>query len=286
MTARIQPAASGDRAGPRRLALLSDEDGHDAAARPDPIRVLIADGHALVRAGFRALLERDARMTVVGEAATGEEAVALAGAGDPDVVLLDALLPGLDCVEATRLVSGELGPAVMVLTSSEGDERMFAALRGGASGLLAKDAEPDQLVHAVDALARGETLLSPSLTRRLIAELRCRPEPACPAIGRLTELTRREREVVGLVGLGLSNDEIAARLVISPSTAKTHVSRAMIKLDARDRAGLVVFAYETGLVTPRTPAGAAGLPVARSASSSATAGTTARQAITAAHMNV
>ena len=138
----------------------------------------------------------------------------------------------------------------MLMTVSEGDERIFAALRAGASGLLLKDSEPAELVRAVEALARGEALLSPSLTRRLIAELASRPEPACPSSELLDELTAREREVVALVGLGLSNNEIAERLVVSPATAKSHVSRAMVKLDAGSRAQLVVFAYETGLVVP------------------------------------
>jgi DNA-binding NarL/FixJ family response regulator len=218
------------------------------------VRVVIADGHALVRAGFRVLLERGQRIKVVGEAASGEEAVALTGRISPDVVLIDAGLPGLDSVEATRRMASETGIAVMLLTASEGEERIFDALRAGARGLLLKDTEPAELVHAVDALARGETLLSPILTRRLIAELASRPEPSLPSPALLEELTPREREVVALVGHGLSNDEIAERLVVSPATAKTHVSRAMVKLDAHDRAKLVVFAYEAGLVAPRSEA--------------------------------
>jgi DNA-binding NarL/FixJ family response regulator len=218
------------------------------------VRVVIADGHALVRAGLRVLLEGEERIRVVGEAISGEEAVALTGRISPDVVLIDAGLPGLDSVEATRRMASQSGVAVMLLTASEGEERMFDALRAGASGLLLKDAEPAELVRAVDALARGEALLSPILTRRLISELAARPEPSLPSPELLDELTPREREVVALVGHGLSNDEIAERLVVSPATAKTHVSRAMVKLHAHDRAKLVVCAYECGLVAPRTEA--------------------------------
>jgi DNA-binding NarL/FixJ family response regulator len=235
---------------------------HDLSAAPPrvvvaastAVRVVIADSQAVVRAGFRVLLEGDQRIRVVGEAATGEEAVALAHRTLPDVALVDAGLPGLDSVEATRRMASESGVAVMLLTASEGDERIFAALRAGAGGLLLKDAEPAELVSAVDALARGEALLSPILTRRLIAEFAARPAPSSPSPELLDELTAREREVVALVGHGLTNDDIAERLVVSPATAKTHVSRAMVKLHARDRAKLVVFAYEAGLVVPRAEA--------------------------------
>jgi DNA-binding NarL/FixJ family response regulator len=232
----------------------------DRASRPNPrghavlsreIRVLVADGQAVVRAGFRALLEAEQRIRIVGEAATGEEAVALAQRIRPDVVMIDAMLPGLDSVEATDRMFAETGVAVMLLTVCEGDKRIFAALRAGASGLLFKDTEPAELVRAVEALARGEVLLSPTLTRRLIAEFISRPEPACPSPELLDELTPREREVVALVALGLSNREIAEQLVVTPATAKAHVSRAMIKLHAHDRAKLVVFAYEAGLAAPR-----------------------------------
>ena len=233
-----------------------------APARP-AVRVLVADGQALVRAGFRALLEADARIRVAGEASTGEEAVALTARIRPDVVLLDAGLPGDGCVEVTGRLFGESGAAVMLLTASERDERIFPALRAGASGLLLKDTEPAELVRAVHALAHGQALLSPGLTRRLISELASRPEPANPSSELLAELTAREREVVALVGHGLGNEEIAERLVVSPATAKTHVSRAMVKLHARDRAKLVVFAYETGLVVPRADAA---LPAAESLS--------------------
>jgi DNA-binding NarL/FixJ family response regulator len=214
--------------------------------------VLIGDGQALVRAGFRLLLDTDERVAVVGEAATGEEAAALAGRLRPDVVLIDSGLPGLDCVQATRRISSEAGLAVLLLTASEDDDRILPALRAGASGLLVKDAAPRELVRAVTALARGEALLSPSLTGRLISEYAATPEPSAPRSDRVDELTAREREVVTLVALGLSNDEIAERLVISRNTAKTHVSRAMFKLGAQTRAKLVVFAYETGLAVPRS----------------------------------
>jgi DNA-binding NarL/FixJ family response regulator len=213
-------------------------------------RLLIAGGDALLRAGLRVLLEANGHVTVAGEAGTGEEAVAAARRISPDVVLLDEDMPGPDCVEVTRRMVSEAKVAVMVLTSSEGDDRMFAALRAGASGLLLKDAEPAELVRAVDALAKGGGVLSPGLTRWVIAELASRPAPAYHSSELLEELSVREREVVALVGLGLSNREIAERLVISPATAKTHVSRAMVKLRVGARAQLVVLAYEAGLVVP------------------------------------
>jgi DNA-binding NarL/FixJ family response regulator len=218
------------------------------------VRVLIADAHALVRAGFRALLEDTERIAVVGEAGDGVQAVALARRLRPDVVLLDADLPGLDCVEATRQLLAEPGGAVMLLTGSVSDDRLFDALRVGASGLLLKDTEPTELVRGVELLARGEALLSPGVTRRLIAELASRPEPELPDSDLIDELTAREREVMTLVALGLTNEEIGERLVVSRATAKTHVSRAMVKLHARDRAQLVVFAYESGLTRPRADA--------------------------------
>jgi DNA-binding NarL/FixJ family response regulator len=191
---------------------------------------------------------------VVGEAATGEQAVALASRTRPDVVLIDARLPGLDSVEVTGRISAGSGTAVMLLIASAGDERTFAALRAGASGVLLKDTEPAELVRAVELLARGEALLSPSLTRDVIAELASRPQPADQSPELLAELTAREREVVALVALGLSNGEIAERLVISPATAKTHVSRARVKLHARNRAKLVAVAYKAGLMSPRIKA--------------------------------
>jgi DNA-binding NarL/FixJ family response regulator len=223
-------------------------------AAPRATRVLIADGAALFRAALRALLEADGGITVVGEATTGEDAIAVARRIRPDVVLIDERLPGGDCLEVTSRIVSELGVAVLLLTASEGDERAFAALRAGAYGLLLKDTEPAELVRAVDALAQGGALLSPSLTRRLIAELGSQPAAACPDSELLDELSPREREVVALVGHGLSNGEIAERLVVSPATAKTHVSRAMVKIGVRDRAQLVVLAYESGLVVPSAQA--------------------------------
>jgi DNA-binding NarL/FixJ family response regulator len=216
------------------------------------IRVLVADGQALVRAALRVLLDADPRITVVAEASTGLEALALARQVRPDVAMIDAALPGFDAGEARSQMLSESGVAVLLLSASEDDERMLSALRAGARGVLLKDTEPAQLVHAVELLAAGEALLSPGLTRRLIAELASRPEPADASPELLDELTAREREVVGLVALGLSNGEIAEQLVISPATAKTHVSRAMLKLQVRDRAKLVVLAYKAGLVLPRS----------------------------------
>jgi DNA-binding NarL/FixJ family response regulator len=224
-----------------------------AGAAP-AVRVLIADGQALVRAGFRALLEPGRRISVVGEAATGEEAVAEARRLRPDVVLLDAMLPGLNCVEATGRILADPGIAVMLLTGTEQDERLFATLRAGARGLLLKDTEPAEFVRAIELLARGDALLSPSLTRRLIAELASVPDPRLPNSELLDELTPREREVVALAALGLTNPDIAERLVISPATSKTHVSRAMLKLGAHDRGQLVAFAFHAGLAVPRTQA--------------------------------
>jgi DNA-binding NarL/FixJ family response regulator len=217
-----------------------------------PVRVLVAHGQALVRAGLRALLEAAQRITVVGEASTGEDAVALARRLRPDVVMIDMRLPGLDSVEATGRMSAQEGVAVMLLTDNE--ERIVAGLRAGATGLLLTDTEPAELERALEAVAQGEARVSPGLTRRLIAELTARPEPTAPSSELLDELTARERDVVALVGHGLGNDEIAERLVVTPATAKTHVSRAMVKLHAHDRAKLVVFAYEAGLVVPRRTA--------------------------------
>ena len=213
------------------------------------IRVLLADDQTLVRAGFRVLLERANDIEVVGEATNGTEAVELTRRHRPDVVLMDIRMPEADGIEATRRIladEGIAGTRIIVLTTFELDEYVFEALRAGASGFLLKDIDPDDLRNAVRVAARGEALLSPSVTRRLIDEfVRKSPSPRDP--GRLQELTAREREVVTLVAEGLSNDEIGARLYMSPATAKTHVSRAMAKLGARDRAQLVVIAYETGL---------------------------------------
>jgi len=216
------------------------------------IRVVLADDQALVRAGFRALLNAQSDVEVIAEAADGNEAVAAAREHRPDVMLMDIRMPGLDGLEATRKISGDptlAGVHILILTTFEEDEYVFEAIRVGASGFLVKDTEPVELVRAVRVVAGGDALLSPGVTRRLIGEFATRAKKA-PESTTLDVLTEREREVVALVGEGLTNDEIAERLVVSPATAKTHVSRAMIKLAARDRAQLVVLAYESGLVRP------------------------------------
>ncbi|WP_030559159.1 response regulator [Streptomyces aureocirculatus] len=216
------------------------------------IRVLLADDQSLVRAGFKALLDAQADIEVAGEAPDGEEAVRLVRQLRPDVVLMDIRMPVLDGLAATRRITGEAdldGVKVVMLTTFELDEYVFEAIRSGASGFLVKDTEPEELLRAVRAVVAGDALLSPGVTRRLIGEFAARSkEPT--AAGTLSELTEREREVMALVGIGLSNEEIARRLVVSPLTAKTHVSRTMVKLNARDRAQLVVLAYESGLVRP------------------------------------
>jgi DNA-binding NarL/FixJ family response regulator len=217
----------------------------------DVIRVLIADDQDLVRLGLRTLLDSEDGMAVVGEAADGMRAVQLARNLRPDVVLMDVRMPGIDGIEATRRIVADPqlgGVRVIVLTTFELDEYVFDALRFGASGFLIKDTKPAELLRAVRLVSEGEALLSPSVTRRVVAEFANRAPRITRPHPQLDTLTEREREIAGLVGEGLSNDEIAARLVVSPATARTHVSRAMIKLGARDRAQLVVFAYQSGLV--------------------------------------
>jgi DNA-binding NarL/FixJ family response regulator len=223
------------------------------------IKVLLADDQVLVRAGLKILVDSAPDLEVVGEAATGREAVELARQARADVVLMDIRMPELDGLEATRQIIADedlAGVRVLVLTTFEVNEYVFQALRAGASGFLGKGAEPDDLLDAIRVVARGDALLSPAATKGLIARFLSQPDqlPRPPAPEQLSVLTEREREIVALVATGATNDEIADRLEVSPLTVKTHVSRALLKLGARDRAQLVVLAYETGLVRPGSPA--------------------------------
>jgi DNA-binding NarL/FixJ family response regulator len=216
------------------------------------IRVVLADDQDLVRAGFRLLLDAQEDIEVVGEAGDGDEAVRLARRHRPDVVLMDIRMPGTDGLAATREIAADerlAGVRVVILTTFELDEYVFEAVRSGASGFIVKNTKPVELLQAVRAVAAGDALLSPSVTRRLIREFAARTRQA-PPMPSLDTLTDREREVMVLVAEGLTNDEIAERLFVSRLTAKTHVSRAMVKLGARDRIQLVVIAYESGLVRP------------------------------------
>ncbi|MER5261300.1 response regulator transcription factor [Actinosynnema sp. NPDC002837] len=216
------------------------------------IRVVLADDQALVRAGFRLLLDTEDGFEVVGEAGDGAEAVRRAHEHRPDVVVMDIRMPGTDGLAATRQICAELPDVkVLVLTTFNVDEYVFEALRSGASGFLLKDTDPVELLHALTVVAEGEALLAPSVTRKLIEEFANRPEHRRPDPKALGVLTAREREILALVAAGMSNEEIAEHLVISPATSRTHVSRVMTKLGARDRAQLVVLAYESGLVSPR-----------------------------------
>ena len=217
------------------------------------IRVLLADDQPVVRAGFRLILDAEDDITVIGEADDGAAAVALTTQTHPDVVLMDIRMPGVDGLEATRTIAADAALAdvkILILTTFELDEYVFEALRAGASGFLVKHTQPGELIRALREIADGQALLSPSVTRRLIAEFTARPERPSLVPTSMAALTDRESEVVALVALGLTNDEIAAELVLSPATARTHVSHAMLKLGARDRAQLVVFAYQSGLVRP------------------------------------
>jgi DNA-binding NarL/FixJ family response regulator len=217
------------------------------------IRVLLVDDQPLIRSGFRALLDAEDDLQVVAEAADGHEGVALTRQHLPDVVLLDVRMPRADGIEATRRITADPSLSqvhVVVLTNYGLDEYVFEALRAGAAGFLVKDILPEDFLHAVRVAARGDALLAPSITRKLIDRYVTHP-PHADAGALLTRLTAREREAVMLVARGLSNDQIAADMVISPVTAKTHVNRAMTKLHARDRAQLVIIAYESGLITPR-----------------------------------
>ncbi|MEV7141835.1 response regulator transcription factor [Streptomyces tauricus] len=216
-------------------------------------RVLLTDDQPLVRHGLRVLIADHPQLEVAGEAANGEEAVRLVGQLAPDVVMMDIRMPGMDGIEATRRISASPGtpPKVLILTTFDDDEYVYGALRAGASGFLVKDMDMDQILTAIEIVAAGDALIAPSVTRRLIAEFAARPA-AVPSPHRpvVEGITAREREVLTLVGGGLSNAEIAARLHISMATAKAHVGRLLTKLDARDRVQLVIMAYESGMVTP------------------------------------
>jgi DNA-binding NarL/FixJ family response regulator len=218
------------------------------------IRVLVADDQALVRGSFRLLVETDPGLLVIGEAATGAEAVQIAARDKPDVVLMDVRMPVMDGIEATRRITGAEQAAetrVLILTTFDLDDYVYAALRAGASGFLLKDTPPADLLAAIRVIAAGDALLAPAITRRLIAEFARRPQPGQQPAATLDGVTDREREVLTLIGRGLSNDEIAQALHITMATAKTHVSRLLAKLGARDRAQLVIAAYETSLIQPR-----------------------------------
>ncbi|WP_280382671.1 response regulator transcription factor [Nocardia wallacei] len=218
-----------------------------------PIKVLLADDERLVRSGFRLLLDTEDDITVVGEATTGAEAVAQARALRPQVVLMDIRMPKLDGIQATREIATTPGlhdVRVLILTTYDTDAYVFEGLQSGASGFLLKDAGPAELLHGIRVIAAGDALLAPRITRRLIARFTAQQAATKTAEDRLAVLTAREREVLALVGQGMNNDEIGAALFLSPATARTHVSHAMTKLGARDRAQLVVIAYRTGLVTP------------------------------------
>jgi DNA-binding NarL/FixJ family response regulator len=244
---------------PGKLVLL---DAVDPIPGPgtQPIRVLVAYGDKLARAGLHALLDAEPDIAVVASAADGEEAVALARHIRPDVLLIDVTPPDVDGVELARRVVADphtAGVQVLILSASERDEEVFSSLRAGVSGFLPRDTEPRELADGVRAVAAGDAALSPSGVRRVIAELASQPDPRRPSPEQLDELTAREREVMALVATGMNNEEIAQQLVVTRATAKTHVSRALGKLRARDRAQLVTLAYETGLVLPKQPRGRA-----------------------------
>jgi DNA-binding NarL/FixJ family response regulator len=244
----------------RKLVLVAAANSENPALSP-VISVLVAHGDRLARAGLGALLEAESDVAVVGSAADGMQAVTLAEELRPDVLVLDMAVPGVDAFTVTRqlVTDTHVSPVrVLMLGESDEDEKIFSSLRAGASGFLIRDAEPAELMHGIRRVAAGEAALSPSSVRRVIDELAGQPDPPGASPGVLEELTAREREVMALVAGGLSNDEIARRLVVTRATAKTHVSRVMTKLRAHHRAQVVTLAYETGLVHPRYPTGAAG----------------------------
>jgi DNA-binding NarL/FixJ family response regulator len=217
--------------------------------------VLIADDQAIIRTGLRVMVDRDPNLTVIGEATTGDEAVTIARTLRPNVILMDIRMPGTDGIQATEQLLKDPTTAdtrIIMLTTFDSDEHIFATLRAGASGFLLKDTDPDDLRRAIHVVAAGEALLAPSVTRRVISAYTQQPAQALALPAKLAGLTQREREVLILVARGLSNNEIAAQLSISPMTAKTHVRRTMSKLDTHDRAQLVVAAYEAGITHPKT----------------------------------
>jgi DNA-binding NarL/FixJ family response regulator len=259
-----QAAPAGGRE--RSLVLLGPANAENPGSGP-VIRVLVAHGDRLARAGLGALLESEPDVTVVGAAADGMQAVALAREVNPDVLLIDIAVPGTDAGTVTQRILADADTSsvrVLVIGASDDDQKIFSSLRAGASGFLVRDAEPAELTRAIRAVAAGEGALSPSGVRRVIDELAAQPDPRRASPELLEELTARELEVMALVAGGLSNDEIAEQLVVTPATAKTHVSRVMTKLRAHHRAQIVTLAYETGLVHPREPAGAAGAAAAAS----------------------
>jgi DNA-binding NarL/FixJ family response regulator len=247
----------------RNLVLVGEVDAEGSAGN-GAIRVLVVHGDRLARAGLRALLDAEPDVSVAGCAADGEEAVALGAELRPDVMLIDVTGPGIDVVEVTQriLADPSATPHVLIVGASEAGEEIFSSLRAGASGFLATNTEPSDLMHGIRAVAAGDAALSPCGVRRVIAELAAQPEPRLAGPEQLDELTAREREVMALVAAGLTNDDIAEQLVVTRATAKTHVSRVMGKLGARHRAQLVTLAYETGLVHPRRSPGAAGVVAA------------------------
>jgi DNA-binding NarL/FixJ family response regulator len=240
---------------PRKLVLVDPIDQNPEPGAEE-IRVVIAYGEVLARAGLHALLELEPDIAVVGSAGDAREVVALVGQIRPDVLLMDLTLPGAEVGEVARQIVAHpdtSGVSLLILSASEQDEEVFSSLRAGASGFLLRDTDPTTLIDAVRVVAGGEAALAPSVVRRVIAEFASQPYARLPSPQQLDELTPREREVMTLVATGLSNDEIAEHLVISRATAKTHVSRALRKLNVRDRAQLVTLAYQTGLVAPKQP---------------------------------